>query len=404
MADRPQLWKQLTDTYLGMNVRHPGLQLITLAQWALESGWASSDLAQDHLNFAGLKYRARMRDHAAPVDYEAHDGVATYCRFESIEQFIEGYWHFIDSGPYSGWEEFSEAPVDYIIHLHKAGYATDPNYVSKVIRIHDDLTDELKLDEELDRPSRLAFDDVEPPVFEVVNGAKHRKRGRYPNGLEGLIVHYDAFRIRRKNSSEENSDFRSKQTIMMGANNGYRYACISRTGRIFVPENWDWKNWGSHAGKSKCPETQRISVSKYYAGIEMNNPGLLYECQEDGIFCPWYNSKRNSHGRVILDHHNRCHRVSLKDEWYKGDEVRLADGDNITRGYYLPYTEEQFNSLMSVINHLSKEHETTFRIDRVFGHDEISPGRKQDPGGALAYEGNLMTMPQFRGHLQRNLS
>ncbi len=404
MPRRNQLWNQLTSIYQAREIDCPALRSITLAQWALESGWAKSDLAKDHLNFGGLKYRARMRNHAVPVDHEAGDGIDTYCKFESIEQFIGGYWHFIASGPYDGWEEFSEAPIDYISHICEKGYAADPNYVAKVSRIYGELADELDIDEEIDRPPRYAFGDIAPPVFEVVSGSRHRVRGRYPNRLEGLIVHYDAFRIRRTNRLDENSDARSRQTITMGDDNGYRYACISRTGRIFIPENWDWKNWGYHAGTSRCPATGRASVSQYYVGIEMNNPGLMYESQDDGIFCPWYNSRRTRGGRVIRDSRDRCYRLSATDEWYTSSDVRLADGQNINRGYYLPYTEDQFQSLVSIIAFLRGEFENTFRLDRVFGHDEVSPGRKQDPGGALAYEGNLMTMPQFRDFLRHNVT
>jgi len=37
-----------------------------------------------------------------------------------------------------------------------------------------------------------------------------------------------------------------------------------------------------------------------------------------------------------------------------------------------------------------------FRADWVAGHDEVSPGRKSDPGGSLS-----MTMPQFRYMLKK---
>jgi len=402
MPNRTNIWKEVVRTYQETEITYPALKLITLAQWALESGWGKSELAKSHFNFAGLKYRARMSDHAEPVDYEAHDGLDTYCKFKSIEHFITGYWHFIDSGPYPDWEMYSDDPLGYVSHLKESGYAGDPNYITNIIRIYEELSDELGIVEEIDRPTRSFFGDIAPPLFEPVQGTQHRTRGRYPNKLEGLIVHYDAFRIRKTGSREENSDFRTRQTISMGDNNGYRYACISRSGRIFVPENWNWTHWGSHAGKSECPETKRRSVSQYYVGMEMNNPGLLYESQEDGVFCPWYNSKLNDKRRVILDERGRCYRVSSNDEWYSREDVRLAEEANITRGYYLPYTEDQFLSLVAVIAFLHENFDT-FRIDRVFGHDEVSPGRKQDPGGALAYNGNLMTMPQFREYLTQNL-
>lgn len=109
------------------------LMVATLAQWAVESGRGSSALARDHYNFAGLKYRARMRDWAEPVDYRGSDGdLATYCGFVSEEAFIAGYWHFIESGPYGGWEAFEDDGPGFIRHIWRSGYAADPDYVGKV--------------------------------------------------------------------------------------------------------------------------------------------------------------------------------------------------------------------------------------------------------------------------------
>lgn len=400
MTSRNENWNSLVDAYKAADIEFPDLKVVTLAQWALESNWGASRLSTEHHNFGGLKYRARMKGYAEPVDYEAHDGRDTYCHFDNYEEFIKGYWHFIQSGPYDGWKDYGGNSLGYISHIYSKGYAADPSYVVKVTRIYNELMEEYGEDmTDAERPPNSFFGDNVIPVFEKVNGVEHRKRGRYTNNIEGLIVHYDAFRIKRTNVNQENSDSRSIQMLGSGENNGYRYGIISRTGRIFVPENWDWENWGYHAGTSRCPLTDRTGVSRYYVGFEMNNPGLLYQAQEDGVFCPWYNSKRNSGGSVILDSRGRCTRVTDRDEWYTYDEVRYAQGDNITRGYYLPYTEDQFNSLVAIIAFLKDKFPNHFDINKVFGHDEVSPRRKQDPGGALAYDGRLMTMPQFRQFL-----
>lgn len=136
------LFEALIRTYAEAPIRAPRLKTITLAQWALESGWGSSELARDHRNFAGLKYRARVnagrpadRPLATPVDYLAHDGEDTYCAFASLEDFIAGYWAFVGNGAmYDGWEAYAEDPSGYIAHLKRGGYAADPHYVQKVLR------------------------------------------------------------------------------------------------------------------------------------------------------------------------------------------------------------------------------------------------------------------------------
>lgn len=63
--------------------------------WILESGWGASILSREHMNYAGMKYRNRMQSYATPIEYEAHDGRDTYCKFASLENFILGFWVFL---------------------------------------------------------------------------------------------------------------------------------------------------------------------------------------------------------------------------------------------------------------------------------------------------------------------
>lgn len=397
-----KLWRELIKNYKDAEIEFPGLRAVTLAQWALESGRGSSDLAKDHFNFAGLKYRERMQGFARPVDYPASDGTATYCAFDSIPAFIAGYWHFIKSGPYEGYDAFANDPIGYIGHLKAKQYAGDGNYVQKVAALLGEAQDALREDgdEEDERLSRRVFGDYAPPVFETVAGIKHKVQGKRPEGLEGAIVHFDAYRTRGAGNGAENSDKRCIEMLKSGEQNKFHYAEISRTGKIFLPQNFEWDEWGSHAGKSKCPLTGRTSVSQYYVGFEMNNPGILREAQEDGIFCPWFNSVLTEERQVKLDARGRCFRKSANDEWYTRDEVRFAEGGNIAKGWYLPYSYDQFEALVNAMRYLSMEFPDTFSFDKVFGHDEVSPGRKQDPGGALANPGELMQMSAFRDLLK----
>lgn len=133
------LWNDLIKTYGAASIEAPHLKVVTLAQWALESDFGRSKLATDHLNFGGLKFRTRVnigRQLAEPVDYEAHDGWSTYCKFQTLDDFINGYWAFIDNGPiYDGWKHFGDDPSGYIQHLKSRGYAQDPDYVSKIISV-----------------------------------------------------------------------------------------------------------------------------------------------------------------------------------------------------------------------------------------------------------------------------
>lgn len=250
------------------------------------------------------------------------------------------------------------------------------------------------------RPNRAELGVYMPPRFKIADGVQHVVQGRRPNGLEGLIVHFDASRIRKAGNGPEDSDNQSLAVLRYGATQRHHYGQISRTGTIFLPENFEWGEWGSHAGESVCPATGRIGVSRFYVGFEMNNPGLLYEAQEDGVFCPWFNSVRNTKGAVILDKRGRCTRQSVNGEWYRASDVRrVAAEGNIKAGIYLPYSFEQFEALTNLCLYLDRTF-PSFSLDRVFGHDEVAPSRKNDPGGALANPAQLMTMAEFRAYLK----
>src|SRR3972149_2756765 len=78
------LLKRLVTIYKAATIKHPQLRPVTLAQWLLESGRAKSQLAKQHLNFGGLKFRPEMAAFATKVSFEAHDGVDDYCKFATI--------------------------------------------------------------------------------------------------------------------------------------------------------------------------------------------------------------------------------------------------------------------------------------------------------------------------------
>jgi N-acetylmuramoyl-L-alanine amidase len=130
MGRASELFKKLAKLYGEMEIEYPHLKAVTLAQWALESAWGTSSLATEHLNFGGLKYRKEMAPYVQKVSYEAHDGVDFYCKFPNLEGFIKGYWAFIHRSPYSGWEEHTDSPEDFMefigpIYCPRSGYVND---------------------------------------------------------------------------------------------------------------------------------------------------------------------------------------------------------------------------------------------------------------------------------------
>lgn len=112
------------------------LKVASLAQWTLESGRGTSVLATKHFNFAGLKWRDEMKNFATKVHYIDSVGEPDYyCKFTSLENFIIGYWKFITRSPYTGWQDYISSPQDYIGFLKSKGYAGDPDYITKVVKL-----------------------------------------------------------------------------------------------------------------------------------------------------------------------------------------------------------------------------------------------------------------------------
>lgn len=243
-----------------------------------------------------------------------------------------------------------------------------------------------------DRPGRSMFGETiadhltiaDIPQFVTLAEIKHNFVGDRPKGLEGAIVHYDAGRSRPTKGADD-LEWGAKNTLAWGQTQGFCYATISRSGMIYLPGNMDWKKWGSHAGQSKCPTTGRTAVSQFYVGFEINSPGLVYPTPDADAYVPWFDAVRDQHGNVVLNSKGQATIANKNGQIYKKAELRIiaSQTGNIRPGAYVPYTDQQYNSLIAVLLFLKRQHKDTFRLDFVFGHDEVSPGRKVDPGGSL---------------------
>jgi flagellum-specific peptidoglycan hydrolase FlgJ len=110
---------------------------VVIAQWALESDFGKSELAEKYNNYAGLKWRPkRLKNVSAyPISYKAHDGTDRYCAFEELIDFVLGYVDFIRYGPY----DWNNIPMDdqrkYLQHLNDHGYSGVKDYADRVMRL-----------------------------------------------------------------------------------------------------------------------------------------------------------------------------------------------------------------------------------------------------------------------------
>ncbi len=242
---------------------------------------------------------------------------------------------------------------------------------------------------------------IRSPKFITLPHVKHSFQGRRPGGLEGAIVHYDAGRTRPLNGADD-PHFGARTTMESGMASGFAFISIARDGTVMLPANMDWEQWGSHAGRSLCPVTKRKGVSQYYVGIEVNSPGMVFPTMDADVFVPWFDAVRGAKGQVVLDAQGRARVKNPNGELYRAAQVRVvaAPVRNIRRGVYTCFTSVQFGALFELLRWLKARFPASFRMDRVFGHDEVATpsGRKTDPGGSMgmATGGAVMPMAHFR--------
>ena len=198
-TDKPQLYLDLAEA-LRVSVTVPThLKAILLSQWSLESNFGDSKLAKEFLNFGGLKWRDEMKGYAlkrflkTPSEPEGTD----WCKFDSVEKFIEGYWHFVHRSPYPEIDDAARwNDLEYLLYLKKKGYASDPNYVEKVTKIRDFSINLLGVKsvgvfqgsvETPPRPPRSRF--IKPSVTWKPTNKYSSRRGV---GIDTIVLHYTA--------------------------------------------------------------------------------------------------------------------------------------------------------------------------------------------------------------------
>lgn len=107
---------------------HPAM----VAQWILESDRGNSRLAREFRNFAGMKWRDEILDLAEGrlIDVPSEPAPVRFAWFETVQDFVDGFYRFLDRSPYAGWRN-THSPAEYIEHIGPT-WAADPEYVRKV--------------------------------------------------------------------------------------------------------------------------------------------------------------------------------------------------------------------------------------------------------------------------------
>lgn len=191
---------------------------------------------------------------------------------------------------------------------------------------------------------RITWLDVDTPVH-----GKYRTGSKWPRGA---VIHYTAG---RPVMSEDDA----KAQLEEMAGKGYGAYLVGDDGRIYAPKVMGMQEVAYHAGQSQWRGVS--DLNRICMGIEVSCAGRLEDSRT------WW-------GDVVPSQSIRV----VKDE------------ENRVVGQYMAFTSDQEESLLSTLLWHVK-YNPEFDIEWVVGHDEISPGRKQDPGGSLS-----VTMPKFR--------
>jgi len=124
---------------------------VLIAQAALETGWGKSVIkakdGNNSYNLFNIKADKSWLGKQTEVEtLEVRNGVAKkeiagFRSYDSYQQSFDDYVHFIKTNPrYKTAIKMAEKAERYMHELQQAGYATDPNYAEKVMKIYNSKT------------------------------------------------------------------------------------------------------------------------------------------------------------------------------------------------------------------------------------------------------------------------
>jgi len=164
------------------------------------------------------------------------------------------------------------------------------------------------------------------------------------DGPDTIIVHYTA-----GTSGESSARWLADPTSKVSA-----HVVIDRSGRIYQIVPFNKIAW--HAGQSAYGG--RTGFNDFSIGIELDNAGYL-DRQNNEYISPY--GKRYPEDEVLWAKH---HNERFTRFWHTYTEAQLLVCRDLCLALIQGYPE----------------------ITQILGHDEISPGRKQDPGPAFPME------------------
>lgn len=129
-ANQNDFVQQMTDAYAAELQRRgydPAFAEYLVAQDALESGWGKHQAGRN--NFGGIKGNGSTRQTKEWDGQKMITITDSFRDFNSLQDYIN---YKIDLVGNSRYNVFAYSPSEYFTRVKAGGYATDPNYVSKM--------------------------------------------------------------------------------------------------------------------------------------------------------------------------------------------------------------------------------------------------------------------------------
>ena len=129
-TDQNDFVQQMTDAYATELERRgydPAFAEYLVAQDALESGWGEHQAGRN--NFGGIKGNGSIRQTKEWDGQKMITITDSFRDFNSLQDYIN---YKIDLVENSRYNVFAYSPSEYFTRVKAGGYATDPNYVSKM--------------------------------------------------------------------------------------------------------------------------------------------------------------------------------------------------------------------------------------------------------------------------------
>ena len=179
-----------------------------------------------------------------------------------------------------------------------------------------------------------------------------KNKVKFESGLpDTIVIHYTA-----GGSAESSANYLCRSDVKASA-----HLVIGRDGAVFQLVPFDTSSW--HAGISFYGG--RNGLNKYSIGIELDNAGVLDQVGSE--YQSWFGRR-----------------------YQQNDVLKAVHRNETSPKYWHTYPQAQIEACRDICRLLIEK----YKINTILGHEEISVGRKQDPGPAFPldrFRDNLLT-------------